>query len=207
MELGFIKNGNGSRSVTYISSSNEEQRRFFWENTSRNSDGYLDIESTAEYVTLIPALLSKLAWEPKNPSSTLRKRVRLNKPAHLEYLGEFAESEHKASLFFRDTADRLLMLSIWDFEAAGAQLVIVEEFLNVTIHGAKGTLSFVKAPNIQEGLWKVSWIKKKLQFELYVSDRLDSNRRPIKSRKEILALATNLISSRPQTSKVSPVKD
>lgn len=193
-ELGFIKDGNGSRSVTYIDSLNEEQRRFFWKNTTRNSDGYLDIESNEEYVTLLPVLLSRWASGPKNPSGIFRSKVSLNKLPQLEYLGEFAESKHRANLFFRDTVDRLSMLTIWDYEADGAQLVIVEEFLNVTIHGSRATLSFVKAPNIQEGLWKLSWLKAKLQFELYVSDGLDSQRRPIKSKKEILTLARNLVS-------------
>lgn len=194
-ELGFIESGENSRAaVTYIGNLNPEQRRFLWKDTTRNSDGYLDIESTAKYVTLLPVLLSRLTSGPEKPPSIFKSKVSLNKLTQLEYLGEFAESKHRASLFFRDTADRLLMLTIWDYEADRAQLVIVEEFLNVTIHGSKGTLSFVKAPNIQEGLWKLSWLKTKLQFELYVSDGLDSNRRPIRSKQEILTLARTLVS-------------
>ena len=180
-------------SVVTVNNLTPEQKEFYWRNTKRNDNGYLEVQGKSEYVLMIDTVSQKiLSKKDMEEPSSLAQAINLNKPLSFEYLGEVKESTNRSSLLFKHSDLGIVMLGLWAFEADRAKIYVIEEFLSEIFNGIKGTLAFVKAPGESHGLWKLSWIANNVNYEFYANDALDSSGAPKKRPEEILKAAKML---------------
>mgnify|MGYP006954517720 CR=1 FL=1 len=168
--------------------STEAERKLYWEGTEVNSNGFLSVEVPVQYLNTISLFASKRKLE-SGLTFEVKSRLFAGLNFYNLYRGEVVESVDRANFFFSFNAG-LGMLTVWDLKSAGVRLVRFQEFLNADVNGFKGVLSIAKSVDApSRALWKLNWVQKDMQFELYLEDGLDSGGRPFLLPNDILGLA------------------
>lgn len=175
-------------SLLVIDKLDEEQHQFFWKNTTLNSQGYLEIETSPEYLNVIEELAKKVNL--KNDTSEFP--LNIYSLRNFFYIGSFKESDNRTNFIFKSFEKNSLLATIWNYKTAGAKIVLVKEFFNQTVNKENAVLSFSINKSLNFGLWKLSWWTDNLSYEIYVLDNIDSNRKPRYSPQDILSIATEL---------------
>lgn len=157
----------GGRPVTYVEKLDDEAKAYFWADTQRAVGGHLVVTVPVGYLDVISHLRGRA--RPVG-GQDLAVGARIYRATAV-----FEESPHRVTRFFKDDADRQLMLTTWRFVAAGARLCIPMEFLNGRVSGHDATVSLaMTAMRSDKVVWKVTWVNiaAGVQNELYVEDRV-----------------------------------
>lgn len=167
-----------------------EQRAFIWRDTERGPDGYLRVQNSPDYLQLVAGFRSDAGKAPPR-AGVARLRPGHVLPRGLVYGGAIPEDQHRTTLVF-NSADGGAALTAWNFRKVGAKVTVIDEVLNQVVDGARGTLALNVAGGHKNALWKLSWWKDGIGYELYVPDALGRDALPARRSKELVALAATL---------------
>jgi hypothetical protein len=176
--------------VTVIKSLTAEQRAFIWKDTSRSRDGYLRVQNTPSYLNLVADFRSD-AKKTATGGAVVRLRPSYALPDGLTFTGAIHEDQYRTTLVFDDFAGGAV-LTVWNFQKAGAKVSVIEEVLNQAVAGHRATLALNVAHNHKSALWKLAWWTADVGYELYVPDVLNSRDLPARRSQDIVALAAVL---------------
>jgi len=91
--------------------------------------------------------------------------------ANLQFVGYVPEGPGldttRLSRMFRDDRGALIMLTEWNYKAAGGGIVSFKEFQNHVVNRVPAALALLRAPS-GAALWKLAWTTEKKDYELYV---------------------------------------
>jgi hypothetical protein len=178
-------------SAIYVDKLEKSEREFYWKGITRNPAGYFEITVDASDIKLIQRMKRHMTdgAYPKD----FRNVVNLSNSAEPKYIGEMSESNTRSTMFFRDKAGADVMLTASNFAAAGTNVWIIRELLNVSVNGAKGTLTLSLPKTGSQVLWTLAWESKGINYELCISDNVDKYRRPSKRPEDILNIAQEIV--------------
>jgi hypothetical protein len=180
----------------YIEKLDDAQRRFYWKNTTRNPSGYHEmIESDARGLNIIDRMVQRKTTSTGSKPSIFQSVLNTDRLVRIQYLGELRESKYRATFFFRDTDNTLIMLTATDMVGNGQTMWLIREFLNVDVGANKGTLTLSLHGGSKKGLWNLGWPAGNNYYELLVNDTIDEHRRPTKRPQEIIDIAQQLVRS------------
>lgn len=166
-----------------------EQRAFIWRDTERGPDGYLRVQNSPDYLQLVAGFRSDAGKPARAGMARLRPGCAL--PRGLVYGGAIPEDQNRTTLVF-NSADGGAALTVWNFRQAGAKVTVIDEVLNQVVDGARGTLALNVAKGHKNALWKLTWWKNGIGYELYVPDALGRDGLPARRSKQLVALAATL---------------
>lgn len=183
-------------SVLVIEKLSPEQRKFYWQNTTRHPLGYLENSSTIEYLNVVDEM-ANLAVKMTNPA--LLKDYKLTVPATLgtHSIRVLQEDSHRINFVFTHPKRPSHALTIWNFKNAGAKITLVREFFNCKVNGVNAVLALAKNKSTTKVVWKLSWWTKGIDYEFYVNDNLKDATHPMLSPQEVIALASSLSAEKP----------
>ncbi|KAB2968094.1 hypothetical protein [Zoogloea sp.] len=141
----------------------EMAKRRFWEDRTVSQYGYFVITKGYAETRVIEGLRKALESTPKNR--------RFDCASNLIGVDRgFSEEHDQDSFFFRTSADRRVMLSVFDLASAG-DVYRTEEAYNVKVNGERATLAMVvDRENKNNSRWGVGWYSSGLSFSLTVEN-------------------------------------
>lgn len=179
------------QSVTIVKKLTAEEKIFYWKNKVRNSDGNIETTASIDYLNLIDSMLTISRKKADIFSNRFSKQFATKK-----IISELVESPNRSTYFF-ESQSGVAMLTVWDFVADEAKILLLKDFLNVKIFNFDASLILIKnEASSSKRLWKLSWIDKNIQYELYVSESVDSENKITLKRNDILNLAKKIIYAR-----------
>lgn len=121
-----------------------------------------------------------------------KRPIQCKMAAGYQRVGSLVEFQGRETTFF-SRHDTYSMLTVWELNQEQQVAPAVRDFLNVSVHGYEGTLTFIRPPSRKmRGLWKVTWLAKRTNMELYVEDQILDSGKPALHPAEVLSLAENL---------------
>jgi hypothetical protein len=179
------------QSVTIVKDLTTEEKIFYWKNKFRNSDGYIETIASDDYLNLIESMLAISKKKADIFSNRFSKQL-----VAKDILSELIESPNRSN-YFIDSPTGVVMLTIWDFVADEAKILLLKDFLNVKIFHSTATLVLIKNENsLNKQLWKLSWINKNIQYELYVPDAAYAPNKSTLKRDDVLNLAKRIVNTK-----------
>lgn len=176
--------------ITVIRQLSAEQRAFIWKDTARGPDGYLRVRNEPAYLDLVADFRNDAKRAPAGkPVARLRPGHQL--PGKMSLNTAIAEDPHRTTYVF-DDAGGGAALTIWNFQKAGAKVSVIEEVLNQSVGGHRGTLALNVANQHKNALWKLAWWDRGIGYELYVPDSLAANGLPQRRSRDIVNLGAAL---------------
>lgn len=174
---------NGEKLINRKSTLTDEQHKYMWSATSADRRGYLRIEGNLDYLNLVDAMISHKLH---------KARLGISSRHGIQQTGTLAEGEFRKTHTFRQGSTSAAV-TVFRMRDAGANVTIMDEFINHTVLDLPSTLALVFVPGSSRGLWKLSaWGE--TSYEVYVQDKFDKEGNPSMSTSEILTLAQELIS-------------
>jgi hypothetical protein len=179
------------QSVTIVNDLTFEEKTFYWKNKVRNPDGNIETIASQDYLNLINSMLIVSKKKAHIFSDRFSKQL-----VAKDIISELIESPNR-STYFMESETGVIMLTIWDFVADDAKILLLKDFLNVKIFDVAASLVLVKNENsLSKQLWKLSWINKNIQYELYVPDSADSTNKSTLKKDDILNLAKRIVNTK-----------
>ena len=176
------------QSVTIVNNLTTEEKAFYWKNKIINFDGNIEVIASADYLNLIESMLDISKKKSDIFSNRFSKQLATN-----NIISELIESPNR-STYFLESQVGVVMLTIWDFVVDDAKILLLRDFLNVQIFDVTASLVLVKSDDsLNKRLWKLSWINKNIQYELYVPDTIDSTNKTFLNRNDVLNLARKFV--------------
>ncbi|MCS0584360.1 hypothetical protein NX784_22470 [Massilia pinisoli] len=161
----------------------DDQRKSVLKGTEKTPEGYLKIGGSTETIDLP----SSFANHPR----FLKSQTSRSKPAtddSLKLIGTLKEDDFRTDWQFQyKTFD--VTFTVWNYKKAGATITVFEDFLNQTVQGVPAALTLSQAEKSAKVLWKLTWWKDGVSYELYINDLLGRNNKPSMSPKEIISIA------------------
>jgi hypothetical protein len=177
-----------NQSVTIVKDLKAEEKIFYRKNKVKNSDGTIETTASDEYLNVIESMLAISKKKADNFSNRFSKEIAAN-----DIISELIESPNRSN-YFIDSQTGVVMLTVWDFVADEAQILLLNDFLNAKIFYPTATLVLIKSENsINRQLWKLSWINKNIQYELYVPDSINAAGNKTMKKDDILNLAKKIV--------------
>ena len=178
-----------NQSITIIENLTDEEKIFYWKNKSKKSDDVIETTATYEYLNLVDAMFAISIKKADALSNRFSKQIQIQ-----NITSELVESPNRSSYFFEKQSDGIIMLTIWDFEADGSKIILINDFINTKFLDVIGSLVLIKNDNLlNKVLWKLNVINKNIQYELYVPDTIDSSGRTKLQKNDILDLMRKTI--------------
>lgn len=184
----FVSINNENGSLKTIDKLSERQANFFWKDTRVNIGGYLEIDTSPMYLKCIDNFLGLV--DKKITSPIVDKILTNLLIKDLSYEGALIEKEGKINYLFLKNGQGALLISIWNYKAAGAKVTLPTEFFNQEVRGVKSILSLSTSASENIGIWKMSWWTKSLSYEVYVLDKVIDNKSQFFSPSDIVEIAT-----------------
>lgn len=138
----------------------------------RTTDGVQEIED-GPHVGSVARAASRV--RPASEMAPRTVKLAVPGPAFAGYklLGMVAEGpgapSTRSTRVFRHEDGSLLRLSEWDFKADDGGILLIEEYLNVEVHGARGYL-LVTHDGRDKGVWSLMWPSGGIRYELDMED-------------------------------------
>lgn len=170
----------------------EQHRRLLWADTKVDVAGFLRTSATLDYLRLIEKFATIVDQKIPSPAD-LNDYNRVTE-SNFRYVGTLKEDAHRRSLVFTDSKSKL-MFTVWNFRAAGAKVIVMDEFFNQSVNGTRAVVSLSTSPPSRDAIWKLAWWSEGVGYELYISDTIDSAERPARNVKEVLRIAEALSAS------------
>lgn len=184
----IMKKNIHDQSVTIVNNLTTEEKAFYWKNKIINFDGNIEVIASADYLNLIESMLDISKKKSDIFSNRFSKQLATN-----NIISELIESPNR-STYFLESQVGVVMLTIWDFVVDDAKILLLRDFLNVQIFDVTASLVLVKSDDsLNKRLWKLSWINKNIQYELYVPDTIDSTNKTFLNRNDVLNLARKFV--------------
>ena len=164
-----------------------KEQSALWRDVSRHPDGYLEVKGSraqVETVRKFVELSSKI-----RPSSDWTPPVRCDLPFGFKRIGAMPEFNRRESTFYSKHGN-LAMLTVWELDPEQQVTPAFKDMLNTEINGHAGTISLIR--HSSRALWKVTWLAKRTNFELYVEDQIGAESKPVIHSSELLLLARGL---------------
>lgn len=179
------------QSVTIVKNLTDEEKTFYWKNKSINSNGIIETIASTDYLNLIDSMLAISQKKTDTFSNRFSKQL-----AATEILSELIESPNRSNYFY-EFQSGVVMLTVWDFVADDAKILLLKDFLNVKTFYSTASLVLVKnEKSSNKQLWKLSWINKNIQYELYIPDTGDSTNKSSLKKDDILNLARKFVTTK-----------
>ncbi|UUZ51002.1 hypothetical protein LP420_16150 [Massilia sp. B-10] len=145
----------GDRRTVDANNLNDAQRKFLWTDTVRDPKNFLRVEVPNEYVEQVSALFASARGTVSSPSHPQTEVLEFSTQG-FPFLSTITEDSFRTHLMFGSTNGPKMMLSVWEFQNAGARITLVEEFLNQKVLQSRATLALAVAQQ-SKCLWKLNW--------------------------------------------------
>jgi hypothetical protein len=166
-----------------------EHRKFLWKDTVSDRRGYLSVVVPVGYLRIIDEVSKNKDFSVLAPKFQIAKMEAFG----FKYMGNLREDEFRNSVIFQKGGGEKLMLTVWSYKSAGANVTLVEEFFNQKVSKHSAVLALTSDLSKKIGLWKLTWWTDNDNYEMYVTDELDGYGIPKKSVDEVLSLAHDLV--------------
>jgi hypothetical protein len=185
LESMFPKPDSKGKRVISLASLTASERNMQMKGTKFDPHGYLTVDVTEQYVNMLSELNSVKAFKfgQTNDGAAVDG---------LPLLGVMNEGNYKKSFGFGEKNQVQQYVTIWNFKADGASLVIAQDFLNQKVQGMPATLSLAVAKNTQKCLWKLLVVGDDLSYDVIMEDVI-VNGVPSLSPALVMAKANRLI--------------
>ncbi|MGW8392457.1 hypothetical protein [Pseudoduganella sp. HUAS MS19] len=167
----------------------KEQNDFFWKDTTKSREGYLQIKSPPEAMEIV---VQAKALANQAPPDELSAIVNQLATTGLNLVGNFKESINRHNLVFSNSQG-LLMLTVWDYQKDGASITEMEEFFTSKIKGSPAVLSLLYNDAHDKLLWKATWSKDGRQYELFIEDVRTRQGDPTRRPDSVLTMAASIM--------------
>lgn len=160
-----------------------------WRDVRKHPGGYLEISGSTAQVNMVRTFLE--ISTKTEPRTDIRRPVQCQLVGYQRVTSLVEFQGRETTIFSR--RDSYGMLTVWELNQEQQVVPAVRDFLNVSVRGLEGTLSFIR-PKLKNmrGLWKLTWLARRTNMELYVEDRILDSGEPELHPAEILSLAENL---------------
>jgi hypothetical protein len=144
----------------------KEDKDFFLGRTTRKAD-HIEVIGPPQYSDVIRALREVPEVRPWKTGKWVCEIPKGGfTPTSL-----LEESPNRITHFFTTRRGIYAMLTVWNFQADSISVSIPRQFITGRIQGVDGTISKVlPAGNHESAVWKATWERGGIQFELYLPD-------------------------------------
>lgn len=161
-----------------------EESEYLWAGTIHDKAGFIHVAGLPDYME-IPATFAQ-------HKDFIKAADCANLNEAICYKGQIKEDAFRVTKVFA-TKGATVAITVWDYKKAGAGVTQVDEFQNQIVNGQPATLSLVTAQGMREAVWKLAWLDKGISYELYVTDVVDSDGRPQRAPRNVLAVANKIL--------------
>ena len=162
-----------------IRKATEPERALLWSDTVKDKDGYHRMVLPAPFVTM-------LASADKHPMLVKGNCAPIG-PYKL--IGTVKEGPQRHTWLYGDERQGRMMITVDRFKDNGTIVTLYEDFFNTRIDGAPGVITLATAKGLAQAQWKISATSEAVAVEFYLSDHLNQQGRPTKSKEEVMRLA------------------
>ncbi len=159
---------------------------FYWRDTTVNPLGYLDIFVSGPQVDLVRSMMRHMIFDPQT-----EEQKAFDCPSQLGDLGRqgaFFESAGRLNTLYGQ-GDRRAVVTAWQLTDVQSISTPINAFLNTCIRGNPATLSLSRSrPPKTTGLWKLGWLERRINYEMYVEDPLRADGSPALHPKELVRM-------------------
>ena len=171
----------------------DDQIRFFLKNTTKDRDGVHRIKSDERYPQLIRIFKKHPDLEEKIPESFVHLSTELAAFGY-KFFGKIQEDKFRITLIYTNEVGTDLMLTRWNYRESGATISVAKNMINVKVGDEPAVLSFTSAGH-GDGMWKCTWWKDGVSYEVYVGDSANSRDDPLLSREKVIGIASTFLES------------
>lgn len=188
----FPKPNSKGKRVLSLDSLTVSERNMQLKGTRFDPAGYLVVEVPEQYVEMLSELNKVKEFKFSQPIDGASIDG-------LPLLGEMNEGKYKKSFGFGERKDVQQYVTIWNFKAEGASLVVINEFINQKVQGMPATLSLAVTSNSDKCIWKLLVVGDDTSYDVIIRDQM-VNRVPTLGPTQVIAKANKLIAFAKQRS-------